>query len=147
MITLRILLQKMYRIKNKKMNVLCEGLKAFVGMLLLLLYFVGSIEVDTFHSTLHAGENAVLHSVQNEQDSCHRTIYHLEKRDGCDHSTHISAVKKCPACQVSSHSDHFLFSAALSEKPVIKSSYLSFSSVAPKEGSTRFTPSRGPPAS
>ena len=74
-------------------------LKALSAVLLLLLYVMGSVQVETFHETLHSFEKS-LHSSDQEKDPCHRAIYHETNNEGCDHKTHVTAVKKCPLCHV-----------------------------------------------
>lgn len=76
-----------------------ERLKTFSVTLLLLLYVAGNVQVETFHQFFHSLEKA-LHSTEQEKDPCHRAVYHDSKKDGCNHKTHITAVKKCPLCHV-----------------------------------------------
>jgi hypothetical protein len=110
-------------IKDKRIA-MYKGIKPFVVILLLLLYILGTVEIDTFHSALHANDNTVLHSAQNEKDFCHRTIYHQDKKNGCEHKTHFTDLKLCPLCQVTSHSDHFFFVRNHNENPIVNSNYL-----------------------
>jgi hypothetical protein len=74
-------------------------LKAFAVPLLLFLYIAGNVQFESFHQIFHSFEE-ISHSIQEEQDPCHRTIYHDSKSEGCDHETHITAVKNCPLCHV-----------------------------------------------
>src|SRR5688500_9084789 len=73
--------------------------KTFVARLLLFLYVAGNVQFESFHQIFHAVED-ISHSIQEEQDPCHRTIYHDSKSEGCEHETHITAVKNCPLCHV-----------------------------------------------
>ena len=77
----------------------CRHLKVLSAGLLLLLYITGSVQVESFHEILHATE-ASLHTAEQEMDPCHQAIYHDIAKEGCDHETHITAVKKCPLCHV-----------------------------------------------
>lgn len=74
-------------------------LKMFSGILLLLLYLTGNVQVESFHELFHSFERA-LHSQEEEKDPCHRAIYHDEKEKGCEHKTHFTPIKKCPLCHV-----------------------------------------------
>lgn len=76
-------------------------------LVLLLVYFVGSVQIESIHSIFHDFE-VTLHSTEQEEDPCHRAIYHDAKEDACDHTTHITAVKKCPLCHVVPFSDQHL---------------------------------------
>ena len=73
--------------------------RTFFAWLLLLLYLVGSVQIESFHDAFHSFEQA-LHSFDQEKDPCHRAIYHDSKKEGCDHKTHVTAVKKCPLCHL-----------------------------------------------
>jgi hypothetical protein len=66
---------------------------------LLLLYLAGNVHLQSFHEAFHSLEKS-LHSVEQEEDPCHRAIYHEVKNDGCDHKTHVTEIKQCPLCHV-----------------------------------------------
>ena len=74
-------------------------MRIFSALLLLLLYLTGNVQVESFHKVFHSFEQA-LHSSDEEKDPCHRAIYHDSKQQGCDHKTHVTAVKKCPLCHI-----------------------------------------------
>ena len=74
-------------------------MRVFSVLLLLLLYLTGNVQVESFHKAFHSFEQA-LHSSDEEKDPCHRAIYHDSKQEGCDHKTHVTAVKKCPLCHI-----------------------------------------------
>ena len=74
-------------------------MRIFSALLLLLLYLTGNVQVESFHKVFHSFEQA-LHSSDEEKDPCHRAIYHDSKQEGCDHKTHVTAVKKCPLCHI-----------------------------------------------
>ena len=69
------------------------------AIFLLLLYFAGNVQFETFHDVVHSFEQS-LHTPEQEEDPCHRTIYHEVESDGCDHKTHLTAVEQCPLCHV-----------------------------------------------
>lgn len=83
------------------------AVKTASALLLLLIYFTGSVQVESLHNVFHSFEKA-LHSSEQEEDPCHRAIYHDAKEDACDHKTHVTAIKKCPLCHVVPFSDQQL---------------------------------------
>ena len=96
--------------KRSKANSSVNGLKTLSGLILLLFYVSGNVQVESFHQLFHASE-AELHTSEHEKDPCHRAIYHDSQDDGCDHKTHLTAVKKCPLCHVVPHNEqHFAVS-------------------------------------
>ena len=93
-------------------------MRIFFALLLLLLYLTGNVQLESFHKVFHSFEQA-LHSSDEEKDPCHRAIYHDSKQEGCDHKTHVTAVKKCPLCHI----------APLNEKHIsVSHTFESFSS-------------------
>jgi hypothetical protein len=84
---------------RKKIVIKNQPMRIFSALLLLLLYLTGNVQVESFHKVFHSFEEA-LHSSDDEKDPCHRAIYHDSKQKGCDHKTHVTAVKKCPLCHI-----------------------------------------------
>lgn len=77
-------------------------------LVLLVIYLVGIVEVSSFHALLHNSPNQKeLHSAVNESNSCHQSVYHNQKDQGCAHKSHIVANKKCDLCHLSLESFHF----------------------------------------
>jgi hypothetical protein len=85
---------------------LSSAFTSCVAFLLLLVYFVGSIEFNSIHSLLHSTHDAELHSEENEKEACHQAIYH-QADNGCNHKTHLVSNDKCPLCHLSIHSEHW----------------------------------------
>lgn len=81
----------------------CVGQMATV--LLLLLYLIGSSNVELFHSFAHDDEILITHSDEQEKDPCHRLIYHSDVKDGCGHESHLVVADKCSMCDVAYQSD------------------------------------------
>src|SRR5690242_49589 len=79
--------------RNRYRN-LSSALTSCAAFLLLLVYFVGSIEFNSIHSLFHSAHNAELHSEQNEKEACHQAIYHKADK-GCHHKTHLVSNDKC----------------------------------------------------
>jgi hypothetical protein len=74
--------------------------------LLIGVYFLGSVEVETLHTISHQEENAEIHSAENEENPCHISIYHKDIQDGCDHPTHVTKNTKCSFCDTQLHTTH-----------------------------------------
>jgi hypothetical protein len=84
---------------RKNSHAIQKCLKTISISLLVLLYVLGNVQIESIHQVFHALETS-LHSSDQEKDPCHRAIYHEATSDGCDHSTHFTAVKNCPLCHV-----------------------------------------------
>jgi hypothetical protein len=132
-------------LQNAKMrHGVSKRIRTFSAILLLLFYVAGNVQFESFHQVFHSLEKA-LHSAEAEKDPCHRAIYHDEKENGCDHETHVTAVKNCPLCHVvpfneqhlaSNHT--FIVESLLDDDQVYPSSFET-------EGKFLSTPSRAPP--
>lgn len=83
--------------------------KVLAVVLLAAAYIIGNSPGEALHELFHPQET-VVHTVDQEKDSCHRTIYHQEKEDGCEHKSHISKVDKCTLCHALSHIDQIAIS-------------------------------------
>ena len=90
-------------------------LKKIVGTLgrgfvlfLLLVYTVSSLKLNSVHQLFHEEEIAELHSIEKENDPCHKNIYHQQKQSGCEHKSHITGSTKCPLCEHHSNSKEIL---------------------------------------
>jgi hypothetical protein len=80
-------------------------LKTFASLLLLTIYLAGSIQVDVLHQVLHAHDNAVAHTAEQEKDACHLSVYHQQKNKGCDHDAHFVKRENCNFCHAVFHSE------------------------------------------
>jgi hypothetical protein len=69
-------------------------------VLLLALYSVAALRVNSFHELFHAKEIAELHSAEQENNPCHKSIYHQQSQAGCEHKSHITENTKCPLCEL-----------------------------------------------
>ena len=125
----------------------CRGrLKTLSASLLLLLYVMGSVQVESFHDTLHSFEQS-LHSFEQEKDPCHRAIYHDSAKEGCDHKTHVTGVKNCPLCHVVPVNAQSIAASQTYQPTVVSVDFNHFSfSHHVKEIFTNL-PSRAPPVS
>ncbi len=121
-------------------------IKPFFAAVLLFLYVLGNVQVESFHQAFHSLEKA-LHSTEQEKDPCHRAIYHEATKEGCDHKTHVTAVKKCPLCHVVPFNEQLL-TVSNSVKPSFLPNEFKQQPI-PVEihGSILHLPSRAPPVS
>jgi len=123
---------------------LWERFKTFAGLLLLLLYFTANVQVESFHRVFHSLEKA-LHSLEQEKDPCHRAIYHEVKNEGCDHKTHVTAIKKCSLCHIVPFSDQHAVIRQCSKSTVLPTSFEVVSVLFSWSDSFYNLPARAPP--
>lgn len=113
------------------------------ALLLLFLYFAGNVQFESFHQAFHAAEE---HSSDEEQDPCHRAIYHDSQSEGCEHKTHVTAVRNCPLCHVVPFNEqHFFISSSFISLPLANGFQDEISEIGTSI-SLITPPSRGPPA-
>ena len=118
-----------------------SGLAAFM----LVIYATGTISVDVIHHTLHDHASVELHSGEIEKDSCHRTLYHDDGTNGCDHKAHFKATAKCKYSHVVFQSLQLIAPQTVS-KEVFKDLLVLFSyQLSVLESPSRAQPLRGPP--
>ena len=80
---------------NVKANRQLKALARSVGAAaLLLLYVMGSTQTGYLHQLFHPEEVAAPHSLKQEEDPCHRTLYH-GMDTGCRHEVHLVKVHSC----------------------------------------------------
>lgn len=65
---------------------------------LALLYTAGSLQIDSLHRLIHQHGERTLHTPEQEQNACHRVVFHNQLQGACEHPTHFSESKKCPLC-------------------------------------------------
>jgi len=68
-------------------------------VVLALLYTAGSLQIDSLHRLIHRHSERGNHTPEQEQNACHRVVYHNQLQGACEHPTHLSESKKCPLCQ------------------------------------------------
>jgi hypothetical protein len=85
-------------------------LRACSVLVLLFLYILGSVEIESLHSFSHEQEFSQLHSSENEADPCHISVYHEQRSQGCDHPTHVAKADKCSLCDSQLHNAHIFLS-------------------------------------
>jgi hypothetical protein len=92
-----------------------ESLKAFSAIILLLLYGIGNIPVALIHQFVHAHDAVVAHTIEQEKDPCHLSIYHAYRDGSCHHETHVTKVEKCNLCHLIFHNDQIVLSSSTSQ--------------------------------
>jgi hypothetical protein len=132
----------MYRLfRNKATKASIRTLGAAV---LLLLYLISGQPQEVFHQFVHEHEE-ITHSAEQEQDACHRSIYH-EQNDGCGHKAHFTTSEKCALCDHYIKTDHLYSTNANHTSTVIYSTDRAFIATFSASDPIRVLPSRGPPA-
>jgi len=69
-------------------------------LLMVLVYLAGAIQFNVIHAALHASALEELHSPENEQEACHKAIYHQAQEGSCHHKTHLVTNDKCSLCHL-----------------------------------------------
>lgn len=84
-----------------KQNPIRNVIGSLLALMLLGVYLSADL-VGSLHSYfVHAEQIETVCSLENEQDACHRTIYHHDTVHGCKHKEHISIpVLKCELCSM-----------------------------------------------
>jgi hypothetical protein len=82
--------------------------KLYLVAALIILYAAASLRIDSIHQIFHADEIANLHSPEQEVNPCHKSIYHQQRENGCEHRSHVSAITKCPACECKIATDEWV---------------------------------------
>lgn len=77
-------------------------------ILLLVLYGAAALKVDSLHELFHTKELRELHSLEQENNPCHKSVYHHESQKGCEHKAHITENTKCPLCEFNGTPDQLV---------------------------------------
>jgi hypothetical protein len=92
--------------RNKKRKTLIfQRLRGVLTIFLLFLYIL-SFETKEIHKILHHHQESLLHSPQQEEDPCHRKVFHHDE-NACKHKTHVTASEKCSLCELAVHKEHW----------------------------------------
>ena len=97
-------LMKVLTIKRRIKN----SLRMLGAVALLLLYVIGSAQTGYLHQLLHPQEAAATHSSKQEEDPCHRSMYHGVDT-GCRHEFHLAKKHSCTFVHTLTPSDSALF--------------------------------------
>ena len=82
---------------NRQSNTHNPQSRFFICMMV-LLYLVGSLQIDSFHRLIHKHQREVTHTPEVESNGCHVALFHNQGKGSCAHPTHFSEDKKCPWC-------------------------------------------------
>jgi hypothetical protein len=130
----------MIRIAN-----IVKALQQVCWVLLLALYAAAALKVDSIHELVHAREFAELHSIEQENNPCHKSIYHQEAEKGCEHKSHITENSKCPLCEYNSSVDELLTDYTFDSNEIPATSLLILTSEGRQLPSVLVHADRGPP--
>ena len=118
-----------------------EGFKPIT----LVLFFALYIASGTGYGLFHQHQSFVSHSTEEENDACHRAIYHIEKENACKHESHISKNERCSDCHLICYPDQIIV-RSLFVQSVKADSVIEVVSIFPHfEDIFLYHPSRGPP--
>ncbi len=84
-------------VRNRNRNIF-----QVLTFLLLGAYAAGTSQSQIFHSLTH-DHTAELHSDEQEEDACHRLIFHGDNERGCGHGAHLLVSDKCEMCDLVCH--------------------------------------------
>ena len=93
-------------IRRKTMH----GFRTVFTSLLLVLYIASTFQIEVLHKFFHSHDHLVSHAEAQEEDPCHRAIYHHDLEKGCGHHSHILVTNKCDLCDLIFHTDQILLS-------------------------------------
>jgi hypothetical protein len=89
---------------------IAQGTKTVLYIFLLTFYVGGASQSQLLHQLFHSHDHSVSHSEAQEQDPCHRSIYHNDEEKGCEHHSHIVVADNCELCDLTFHTDQILLS-------------------------------------
>ncbi len=123
-------------------HVTTVGRWLIVGVML-VLYGAVSTQTGYVHTLFHPDE-AATHTTKDEEDACHRALYH-GIADGCDHTFHLAKIKNCGFTHILAQTDtEPAFPAGL-PLPDFDSEVIAEARVQPGSTTTLIILSRGPP--
>jgi hypothetical protein len=127
-----------YRTLNK-------GLQSLLAAFLILCYLAANVQFESLHSLAHRDEAEISHHVADENDPCHRKLYHHDFSKGCEHSAHFIASKKCSLCDHHLTTDKIVYTETKASEFRHSFSFLSVAILAAPTTHALQIPARGPP--
>lgn len=103
-------------LKVNATELLRKSTKAYVGLLLIFFYSLGLVKSFSPHQLLHLHKYAEIHSVENEHDGCHISLYHQNQSGKCEHTSHFNTEDKCALCDSEAVNAHVFSSFLTFEK-------------------------------
>lgn len=82
-------------------------LPSLIALTLLVLYVSCYLHTEVIHHLSHTQKVQDLHSIENEKNPCHRSVYHHEKKS-CEHKAHLTKSDTCSECQFSIDHNKYL---------------------------------------
>jgi hypothetical protein len=131
---------------SKRINIYRKAIKSFSVILLLVLYLGGMVEVSVLHRLLHAHKDISKHLVEDEEDPCHRKIFHDDNVNGCEHNTHVTSTAKCQECQQFVSPVHIALSIPAVKALTLSDTYYYATEISTATFLSFPRPSRAPPA-
>jgi hypothetical protein len=101
-----------------------RGIRQGLSFLIIVLYIVCASLPGVLHAVLHDSRFTVLHTVAQENDPCHRMLYHGEAA-ACDHDAHLVDSDECSMCDVVCHADQVLVRNVIVPQAVYAHRYFS----------------------
>lgn len=92
--------------QQSKSTNLSKLLRQLATVAMLIVYGFGSFPGDSLHAIVHAREVAELHSIEQENDACHQSLFHADATRGCEHKTHLVIGGKCAFTQIGHQPSH-----------------------------------------
>jgi len=81
------------------------------ALALFVLYGIGSTQTGYLHQLFHPEEVTAVHTIAQEQDPCHRSLYHGVDT-GCRHEFHLAKMQSCGLFHTLVHADQILFESS-----------------------------------
>jgi hypothetical protein len=100
-------------------GVVNRGATQVLTLLLLLMYITGTSQLELVHSLAHDHVSLISHSQEQEEDPCHRLIYHNDVENGCGHDSHLIVTDKCHMCDLTLHCVQSLISSVTIDPPAV----------------------------
>lgn len=122
-----------------------RGIFRMLALILLVLYVAGTSELEIIHSFFHNHDHTVSHSEEQEQDPCHRLIYHGDIQQGCDHDSHLIVSDKCHMCDLAFHGDQMWVGIISEESGKYENKFFSLYTRNLDTYGALILPSRAPP--
>jgi hypothetical protein len=77
---------------------IARGLQSLFALVITLCYLAANVQFDSLHGLIHHEEAIISHDEADENDPCHRKLYHDDFSKGCEHKSHFLSLKKCSLC-------------------------------------------------
>ena len=96
----------MWSFQNRSFNGV-QTVKSLTMTLFLSGYLLATTGLQVIHKIFHEHAASVTHNFTDEQDLCHRVIYHHDQVANCGHASHVIVHEKCALCDVWFHTEAY----------------------------------------